>query len=689
MSPSTTPKDQSVADVTSDSRAKIPTKSNAPESAAYSPSVHKRANLLLQKIILTSPPLREKGVTEKGNIITNYGNPSESYFIMRLLNRTQIKNSLQNVYEEIMKPPEVQEQPPDDFSSNNNNIVNDLEKSIIKEPYELPKPDVPSPVPETILEKPVEEPIVPDLPSTDTNQQETEEEEDEEETVQENEETDDNTEDSSKPEQESIQINEVSSSSPVDAPPKPGKRKLKSVSKVGYPISQFPPRALRSSDVPQTLSQRPQTRLNADKTRANASVTPNIQKKNYNPQVPSPTHTPKPIGTAGKVTTVQQKSKFASGPSTLPRSESKKISEKNVKSQKVPLVNAKQEKIDTKGKSLSVKMNDSNTNFSRITRSKDIQSPSDAINKETTQPKKFQSNRDNKLSLADNQSDRPKTMTRGHIGTRQKTSLNDTVPFCPVKIANSTPKGRNREQVAGSNPECCKENVLTPVCTTPGPVPLNSTKRRNSGGGTGDLEPKKKRRTRLGDKNHKQEKTVQEQHQDITSTESNFVIDMPICNDQNVVPEGYNQQFRNTDNTFNDLELSMQKSKNKKDNKFVKGSPSSNEITGEVHSTTIHIENDANSKVKGTISTLRTLRPRHDLSLSDKKLNLKSDKRVLRSNNSLTEIVCGSSKLQSYKERPILRAKNSVGAIPSKCTPRRRVPWQQTLRHNLRRKLVK
>lgn len=641
----------------------------------------KRANNLTKSVMLGTPSIRDRGVSERGNIITNYGNPSESYFIVRLLNRTQIKNSLQNVYEEIMKPAEVQEQPPDDFPINNNNIVNDLDKSIVEKTYELQQPEVPSPVPETILEKPVEEPITPDLPPTDTDQQKVEEE-----IVPENEDTDENTEDSSKPEQESIQINEVSSSSPVDAPTKPGKRKPKPVTKIGYSISQFPPRALRSSDVPQTLSQRPQTRQNVDKNRANAPVTPNVQKKNYNPQVPSPTHAPKPIGNTGKVTTVQQKSKIVSGQSTLPRSESKKLSEKNLKTPRVSLITAKQEKSDAKGKSSNIKMNDGNTNFSRITRSKDIQSPSDVINKEATQPKKFQPSRDNKLPSTDNQSDRPKTVTRGNTGTRQKTNAGDTIPFCPTKIASSPPKGRTREQVAGSNPECCKENVLTQVCTTPGPVPLNSTKRRNSGGGTVDLEPREKRRTRLGDKNHKQEKTVQEQHQDITSTESNFVTDMSVCNDQNTIPEGYNQQFRNTD-TFNDLELSMHK-KNKKDSKFVKGSASSNEITGEVHSTTIHIENDVNSKVKGSIS-LRTLRPRHDLSLSDKKLNLKGDKRVLRSNNCLSEIVCGSSKLLSYKERPILRSRNSVGAIPSKCTPRRRVPWQQTLRHNLRRKLVK
>lgn len=602
---------------------------------------------------------------EEDHVITNYGNPSESYFIARLLNKTQIKNSLQHVYDEIMKPKvEVEEPKVEEISNNNNNDVNNMDKSLNKTAILLPKSDA-STVTEVQPEKPLDNIIVA------------------EEKLELQQENDDSliaiesevlSEDSIDAEEESIQINEVSSSSPITAPPKPKKRKSKGVTKPGSTVSPFPARNLRSNDPVQPPILRPQTRLTTDKTRS-TSTPSNVPRKISDSKVPVPVHTSKSLTQTGKTSIIQTKFPVLSpilSKIQTPKVEIKKVAEKNiVKSQKVIAAVAVKplEKLDAKNKILPVKTSDSNTTFSRVTRSKDAQSPStDTIAKDPT--KKFQEL--DKLP-ADVQ---PKSCPRGYVITRHKSSTSNAEPFCTPKIAGAASRSR-REPTLGSNPECCKENMLTPICPSPRPNPLNSSKRRNSGGGTCELEPREKRRTRQGDKSI--HKSVDEQHQDITSTESMKSADF-VLTASNPDPE-------------NSLDLESSSKFKPKSKKFVKSNPLLTDVSGEVHSTTIHVESDCSlSKVGGGALTLRALRPRHDtpMAASDKKPNSKSDKRVLRSNNFMSDVMSSTSKLLSNKEsRPILRSRNSVGAIPTKGTPRRRVPWPSALRHNLRKRFPK
>ncbi|KAL0867952.1 hypothetical protein ABMA27_008624 [Loxostege sticticalis] len=145
--------------------------------------------------------------------ITNYGNPAESYFMARLLNRSRVVNTLSDVYDEIVhgRAPPREASPP-------------------------PATVLPPPRPEPPAEPRPPSPAPPDpAPADDV----------------------------------SIQINEVSSSSPTDAPPRGRGRRPRADAKRDPPAAAHD-RVLRSHhDEPP----RPQTRQ-AAKPRAVAVAAP-------------------------------------------------------------------------------------------------------------------------------------------------------------------------------------------------------------------------------------------------------------------------------------------------------------------------------------------------------------------------------------------------------------------------------
>ncbi|XP_041971686.1 protein phosphatase 1B [Aricia agestis] len=149
-------------------------------------------------------PKADDNTTDQ-EVISNYGNPAESYFMVRLLNRSRIVNTLSDVYEEI---------------------VNGQTAPAAREP---------SPSPTTALsDAALADPVAP---PADVSTDET-----------------------------SIQINEVSSSSPTEAPPRPRARKVKTETKRDTPVVASNDRVLRSHHEVETPS-RPRTRLAAGRAR--------------------------------------------------------------------------------------------------------------------------------------------------------------------------------------------------------------------------------------------------------------------------------------------------------------------------------------------------------------------------------------------------------------------------------------
>lgn len=149
---------------------------------------------------------------EEADALTNYGNPAESYFMAKLLNRSRIVNTLSEVFAEI---------------------VNSAKDSEVREPSPVPQTSVPDadevkkdtvePEPERTDESRVNEADVTTQPSDDV----------------------------------SIQINEVSSSSPTECPKSRGRKKgdlKKDANGTGCG------RVLRSHDASPPPAPRPATR---------------------------------------------------------------------------------------------------------------------------------------------------------------------------------------------------------------------------------------------------------------------------------------------------------------------------------------------------------------------------------------------------------------------------------------------
>ncbi|KAH9631354.1 hypothetical protein HF086_012142 [Spodoptera exigua] len=177
-------------------------------------------------------PPRDSSDTEDSDTMVNYGNPAESYFMARLLNRTRVINTLSAVHDEISGSP------------------------VQREPSESREPAAASAtiVPEVDAESDASTANRPPLPPRTASSE------------------------SSTPASESgntsdddggIQINEVSSSSPTESPPKPrGRRPRTEVKR--EPSAGAPDRVLRSHHEPEP-PQRPHTR---QATRARPASTP-------------------------------------------------------------------------------------------------------------------------------------------------------------------------------------------------------------------------------------------------------------------------------------------------------------------------------------------------------------------------------------------------------------------------------
>ncbi|XP_045503600.1 probable protein phosphatase 2C 71 [Colias croceus] len=180
---------------------------------------------------------------EDSDTILNYGNPAESYFMARLLNRSRVVNTLSEVYDEIVSG----------------------------RPKDSAEPSEPSPAPTTALpEEKSEESRPPAGPRQSLPPEETT-----------------NTEvPASESDDISIQINEVSSSSPTEAPARPrGRRFRESRREPAAPND----RVLRSHHEPEP--QRPQTRQASTRLREPAAPAP----------VPAVPATPVPAPAAERV----------------------------------------------------------------------------------------------------------------------------------------------------------------------------------------------------------------------------------------------------------------------------------------------------------------------------------------------------------------------------------------------------
>lgn len=165
--------------------------------------------------------------TNDDDAITNYGNPAESYFMARLLNRSRVVNTLSEVFEEI---------------------VNGRASKAGSEARDAPAPEtiVPagdsertSPEKETVADEP--EDVATDADGTDKDDV-------------------------------GIQINEVSSSSPVEGPPRPRGRRPKSEAKRDAPAAPND-RVLRSHHDNET-PHRPHTRQTRGKVAPAAPPAP-------------------------------------------------------------------------------------------------------------------------------------------------------------------------------------------------------------------------------------------------------------------------------------------------------------------------------------------------------------------------------------------------------------------------------
>ncbi|CAF4802974.1 unnamed protein product [Pieris macdunnoughi] len=157
----------------------------------------------------------------ESDTIMNYGNPAESYFMARLLNRSRVVNTLSEVYDEIVK-------------------------ATPKDPSETREP---SPGPTTIPEVKTEE-RPPSGPRQSLPPEETP-----------------NGDAPAEADDVSIQINEVSSSSPTDGPARTRGRRFRDLKRDTPPND----RVLRSHHEPEPEPQRPQTRQAATRLRSPAA----------------------------------------------------------------------------------------------------------------------------------------------------------------------------------------------------------------------------------------------------------------------------------------------------------------------------------------------------------------------------------------------------------------------------------
>lgn len=158
----------------------------------------------------TVPPLpADTDDAEDSDAMTNYGNPAESYFMARLLNRSRVVNTLAAVLEELASETRDTEPIPQ--------LRESLPATLVPEPVAEPDVRPPSPPPAPPSADP--EPAPPD--------------------------------------DGGIQINEVSSSSPTEAPPKTRGRRARPDAPAR------PDRVLRSHHEPEPP--RPQTRQATDR----------------------------------------------------------------------------------------------------------------------------------------------------------------------------------------------------------------------------------------------------------------------------------------------------------------------------------------------------------------------------------------------------------------------------------------
>ncbi|KAJ8711179.1 hypothetical protein PYW07_008421 [Mythimna separata] len=191
--------------------------------------------------------------------IVNYGNPAESYFMARLLNRTRVINTLSAVHEEIAGTPALREpSEPREPTPAPATVVPDVEAdtdaSTASRPPLPPRASVGEPA-ATAAESSI-------LPDDDGG----------------------------------IQINEVSSSSPTEGPPKPRGRRPRTDAKRDAPAA-APDRVLRSHHEAET-PQRPHTRQATRARPPAASPAPPLDRvvilTRRAPPVPSPAPPPPP-----------------------------------------------------------------------------------------------------------------------------------------------------------------------------------------------------------------------------------------------------------------------------------------------------------------------------------------------------------------------------------------------------------
>lgn len=170
-----------------------------------------------------TPPVPETNEeTEDSDAMTTYGNPAESYFMARLLNRNKVVNTLAAVLEELVS------------ESSEPRVTPQLRES-------LPATLVPEPTAEPVVRQESPPPAPPAVNATgDASEPE---------------------EPNVPPDDGGIQINEVSSSSPTEAPPKSRGRRNRSDVRKDAPAR--PDRVLRSHHEPEPP--RPQTRQTTDR----------------------------------------------------------------------------------------------------------------------------------------------------------------------------------------------------------------------------------------------------------------------------------------------------------------------------------------------------------------------------------------------------------------------------------------
>ncbi|CAH0595212.1 unnamed protein product [Chrysodeixis includens] len=184
---------------------------------------------------LPAPPdaPRDPPDPDDADAILNYGNPAESYFMARLLNRTRVVNTLSAVHEEIAGAPAPRE------------------PSEPRETAPVPATVVPDVDPETDASTAARPPLPPRAATAEPVVP--------------------GTEPAPSDDDVGIQINEVSSSSPTEGPPRPrGRRPRTDLRRDPPPAA--PDRVLRSHHDAEP-PQRPQTRQSATRARP-AAPTP-------------------------------------------------------------------------------------------------------------------------------------------------------------------------------------------------------------------------------------------------------------------------------------------------------------------------------------------------------------------------------------------------------------------------------